>query len=306
MEWLPSTGSEAADREGDHHQQHQRSLHLSNGDSSSSKSSIVKEFRQSSELLRNILVSLSSRRSSDSGSSNKMSSNPYLSVNGIEAADLQAALQTHRERNWMNPEIELVSESSPLGCQFSSADLFDAVTRGDVNRTRLILQSGMDPNVCNASGFTVLHWCTVQTPIPWLLIIELLEFGSRVEITDRDGTQPVFLLPSLPRIQHQLVKDSFSFLQRSFVETIPELGQQQCQSSRDPAGRATANIFRRFQQSTTRKPPVAKLKSKDLDASEASNAFDMVPFKVLTLFIVSPNFHQAYIWKTSQIVFLAC
>ena len=282
MEWLPSSRLEAADAEG-HHQQHQRSSHLSHGDSASSKSSIVKEFRRSSELLRNILVSLSSRRSSDSGCSNRMSSNPYLSTNGIEAADLQVALQTHRECKWMNSEVESTTEWSLSGGQFSSTDLFDAVSCGDVNRTRLLLQSGIDPNVHNASGYTVLHWCTVQTPLPWLLIIELLEFGCRVEIADRDGTQPVFLVPSLPRIQHQLARDSFDFLHRSFVEIIPELGQQQCQASRDPSGRAAANIFRRFQQSTARKPAVAKLKSKDLDASEGSNAIDMVSFKVSSL-----------------------
>ena len=289
MESLPSTRSEVADADGDHQRQHQRSPHLSHGDSSSSKSSIIKEFRRSSELLRNILVSLSSRRSSDSGCSNRMSSNPYLSTNGIEAADLQAALQAHRERNWMNPEPESTTEWSSLDCQFTSADLFDAVTCGDVNRTRLLLQSGIDPNMHNSSGYTVLHWCTVQTPLPWLLIIELLESGSRVEIADRDGTQPVFLVPNLPRIQHQLIKDALDFLQRSFVESIPELGQQQCHGSRDPAGRAAASIFRRLQQSTARKPPVVKLKSKDLDTSEGSNTFDMAPFKVSFIFSASIN-----------------
>ena len=298
MESLPSSRP-GADENDDHHDRDphddhphggddasannwRRSQHLSQGDSSSSKSSIVKEFRRSSEILRNILLSLSSRRSSasESGSSN---TNPYLSASGIEAADLQAALQSHRERSWMHPDSPHPSPDSPVfstGRKSAIADLFDAVSRGDLKRIRLLLRSGMDPNVSNNSGYTVLHWCTVQTPLPWLVIIELLEFGCRVEIPDRDGTQPVFLVPSLPRIQYHLVKDVFDFLQRSVVEMIPELAQQQCQASRDAASRQAGNIFRRFQQSTARKTAVAKPKSKDFDACENSNLFDIAPFKV--------------------------
>ena len=270
----------------------------SQGASSSSKTSIAKEFRRSSELLRNILLSLSSRRSSESSvghNKESESSSPYLCSLPIEAPDLQAALVTHSERQWP----QSVAADSPasvwplMDCRPS--DLFEAVACGDLNRTRLLLSSGLDPNASNESGYTVLHWCTVQTPVPWLMILELLQSGSRVEQPDRDGTQPVFLVPNLPRIQHQLIKDAIDFLQRpALVDVHPDEGHH-AQGSRE-AHRAAANLFRRFQQSTARKLPVTKNKPRDPDgASDMGNTSDTPLFKVCqSAFPIQLPFHGIY------------
>ena len=217
--------------------------------SGSGAHTVVKEFRRSSELLRNILMSLSSRRSSDSSASNSNnrldSSNPYLSgyqshgaspVSGIgvpaataEAPDLQAALQAHRKRRWMtcdsSPIAAEPASSNTLNCGGGSK-LFEAIASGNLCRTRQLLESGADPNACNDYGYTALHWCTVQTPVPWSSILELLEHGCRVEQRDKDGTQPVFLVPNLPRIQQQLVSDAVDYLRKAFAGDLPPKGPE--------------------------------------------------------------------------------
>ena len=246
--------------------------------SSSPSGNVVKELRRSSELLRNILFSLSSRRSSESSASQKETCSPSLSgCPTTETADLQAALQAHRKRRWqsgsaagsglMSTHHLSVSESD-----LSNAGLFQAVATNNVGRTRMLLDSGVDPNVPNDSGFTVLHWCTVQTPLPWPCIIELLEHGAKVEQRDQDGTQPVFLLPNLPRVQQQLVKDAIQYMRGSLSDLRSEEANQASNQvgrdgrDRDPH-RAAANLFRRLQQGATRRQPLAKNKSKDLSDS---------------------------------------
>lgn len=302
---------------------------------------VVKEFRRSSELLRNILLSLSSRRSSDTSSANSHRteySNPHLSgwqshvvspVSGtvpgstVEAPDLQAALQSHRKRRWhVNPAeaspitepnkcVGIDSSSSPSA---GASKLFEAIASGNLKRTRQLLESGVDPNVCNDYGYTVLHWCTVQTPVPWSSILELLEHGCRVEQRDKDGTQPVFLIPNLPKIQQQLVNDAVDYLRKNFTgesfQTKTEddgcsaggidgsgggligsgAGCQTGSGGGAHAGqRAAGYILRRLQQSANTKkqaqqhPQLVKNKSKDqefLSECDTSRTFEITSIKV--------------------------
>lgn len=242
---------------------------------SSSSHTVVKEFRRSSELLRNILFSLSSRRSSDSSanSSNRESSVNLVLPGGVgagpssllaEAPDLQVALQAHRKRRWVAVAADTSPDLTSAGHQpdsttSQSAALFEAISSGNLTRTRQLLDNGIDPNICHSSGYTVLHWCAVQTPVPWPLLLELLEHGCRIEQRDKDGTQPVFLLPNLPRIQQQLVRDAVDYLRRPPAETEPR-EEDSSHHGMDGAGggggssgvnaqRAAGNLFRRFQQS---------------------------------------------------------
>lgn len=265
-------------------QQANRHHHRHFGSFSGSQHVVVKEFRRSSELLRNILLSLSSRRSSDSSAnsnSNKESST-NLNLSGVpimttEAPDLQAALQAHRKRRWIpihsvdTPGVTSPDQppyypsgiggvrSSPNPSSNSSvAALFEAISTGNLMRTRQLLESGVDPNACQESGYTALHWCAVQTPVPWPLLLELLEHGCRVQKKDRDGTAPIFLIPNLPRIQQQLVNDAVDYIRKPSAEAEPEeesshgtdgLGNSGGSSGVLHPQRAAGNLFRRFQQS---------------------------------------------------------
>jgi hypothetical protein len=100
--------------------------------------------------------------------------------------------------------------------------LFDAIASSNWALTSQLLDSGLVTDVNaplnDSNGYTALHWCAVQTPVPWPGVFLLLEHGCRVEQRDKDGTQPVFLVPNLPRIQQQLVNDAVDYLVRGGVD----------------------------------------------------------------------------------------
>ena len=231
---------------------------------------VVKELRRSSDLVRNVLCSGSSGllRSSDSSDSNVKSTSPiHLFGCQREAANLDAALAAHRNSRWTKqPTKSARGPRGPSGAA-ASAELFEAVTRRDLNRTRHLLEDGdADANWRNERGFTALHWCVVQTPLPWSFILLLLEHGGRVELRDQDGTQPVFLLPSLSRLQSQLVNDA-----ARFALGIGSLNDLRGRGDTDDGAQAAArgdplhlraNLFRRLQQGAARKQhPLVKTKS---------------------------------------------
>lgn len=247
--------------------------------SSSVSGSVVKELRRSSELLRNILLSISSRRSSESSCSVKESYNLFLSGNAVESSDLQVALQNHRKRLWIaNQPQAAAAESIAQAKNYNLNHLFQAVTSNNIEQIRCILDSGhVDPNTSNESGYTVLHWCSVQTPLPWPSILELLQYGSRTEQRDQEGTQPVFLVPNLSQLQAQLVTDAVDYLRGFFHDLRHE---EVVGNGGLSAQRPAANIFRRLQQGATRNkqqqqqqqqqnPQISKNKSREVDSAES-------------------------------------
>lgn len=231
---------------------------------------MVKEFRRSSELLKNILLNLSSRRSSDSSTASAVREPtvPTAPAPHVETADLQAALQSHRKRKWADSPTNEVPSTA---CSPSVSQLFDAIASGDLARVKSLLEAGVDPNATNHSGYSALHWCTVQTPVPWYTIIELLESGCRVELKDKDGTQPVFIIPTLPRVQQQLVQDAIDYLKKTFP------AEQMIQEEEDGAGghqKAAGYILRRLQQGGNLRRgalnplPPALMKNRSRDATD--------------------------------------
>lgn len=200
---------------------------------------VIKEFRRSSELLRNILLSLSassvsSRRSSDGSTVSSLSTAVAASlVVGSQQQQQQQqmtaestssyvnALQAHRKRRWaVHLQQELPATIEPTSTAGSSGSmlLFEAIASSNWTWTSHVLDGGLVTDVNaplnDTNGYTALHWCAVQTPVPWPAVFLLLEHGCKVEQRDKDGTQPVFLLPNLPRVQQQLVNDAFDYLIR--------------------------------------------------------------------------------------------
>ncbi len=234
---------------------------------------IVKELRRSSELMRNILLGLSSPCSSDSSVSTKEKRKPSLSNSrSARTADLQMALQAHRQQRWLSGASANTNNSNPLESSVSSRALFRAIAANDVARTRWLLDRGVDPNAPNETGLSPLHWCIEQTPPPWPCILILIEHGSVVQLHDQDESKVPHQQTNLCRVQQQLIKDAVQYLRGSMSDLRPEespaanANSGSCRDGRDrDSHRAAANLFRRLQQGATRsKQPLAKLKSKDL------------------------------------------
>jgi ankyrin repeat protein len=66
-----------------------------------------------------------------------------------------------------------------------------AITRGDANITRLLLDVGLDPNAAGADGSTPLHHAALTGKVPALEV--LLAHGATTEAFDRDGFLPLHL-----------------------------------------------------------------------------------------------------------------
>jgi hypothetical protein len=306
----PSTRSSVADRlsPGSHPQCHNNS---SIRNAAGRSNVVVKEFRRSSELLRNILLSLSassasSRRSSDgstvssfstaahypSGPHQQQQQQTFLSATE-STSYYSSALQAHRKRRWTannapQDNSDATTTTTTLGSSGHAGHtglllLFDAIASSNWTLTSQLLDSGVVTDVNaplnESNGYTALHWCAVQTPVPWPAVFLLLENGCRVEQRDKDGTQPVFLVPNLPKIQQQLVNDAFDYLVRGGVDLPPPVTETMSGEEADPdedapvtkssssgmgscagvgsaggvaagsGGGAVNNIFRRLQQS---------------------------------------------------------
>ncbi|KAI9566032.1 hypothetical protein GHT06_009831 [Daphnia sinensis] len=213
--------------------------HSSSGIRSTSPRSnaVIKEFRRSSELLRNILLSLSassasSRRSSDGSTVSSISNAvaPSLVVAPPPQQHMTAesttssyvsALQAHRKRRWaVHPQQEpaTIEPAATAGYSSGLMLLFEAIASSNWTWAWQVLESGLVTDVNaplnDTNGYTALHWCAVQAPVPWPAVFLLLEHGCKVEQRDKDGTQPVFLLPNLARVQQQLVNDALDYLIR--------------------------------------------------------------------------------------------
>ena len=226
---------------------------------------VVKEFRRSSELLRNILLSLSassasSRRSSDgstvssfstaaaahspSGPQQQQQQQQQTFLSAAESTSYySSALQAHRKRRWTtnnapqdnSDATTTTTTTTTLGSSGHAGHtglllLFDAIASSNWTLTSQLLDSGVVTDVNaplnESNGYTALHWCSVQTPVPWPAVFLLLENGCRVEQRDKDGTQPVFLVPNLPKIQQQLVNDAFDYLVRGGVDLPPPVTER--------------------------------------------------------------------------------
>ena len=66
-----------------------------------------------------------------------------------------------------------------------------AITRGDANITRLLLDVGLDPNAAGADGSTPLHHAALTGNVPAIEV--LLSHGAATEAFDRDGFLPLHL-----------------------------------------------------------------------------------------------------------------
>src|SRR5258707_1377627 len=66
-----------------------------------------------------------------------------------------------------------------------------AITRGDGNITRLLLDVGLDPNAAGADGSTPLHHAALTGNVPAMEV--LLAHGAVTEAFDRDGFLPLHL-----------------------------------------------------------------------------------------------------------------
>ena len=66
-----------------------------------------------------------------------------------------------------------------------------AITRGDANITRLLLDVGLDPNAAGADGTTPLHHAALTGNAPAIEV--LLAHGAATEAFDHDGFLPLHL-----------------------------------------------------------------------------------------------------------------
>ena len=84
----------------------------------------------------------------------------YYSNGATSYAELQASRIAHARRREENEarEVQREREAKARKAEQASANLFNAVRRGDVNAVQALLQKGASPNGCTADGIPLVKY----------------------------------------------------------------------------------------------------------------------------------------------------
>lgn len=99
---------------------------------------------------------------------------------------------------WSKPSVQKVRLmiDKNADCELQFQGIFDAIhlctISGDVEILRLVLAKGVDINSTDENGETALHWLLRKNPLPIPMLEEFLERGAFVNVSDKEGQQPLY------------------------------------------------------------------------------------------------------------------
>ncbi|CAG7724464.1 unnamed protein product [Allacma fusca] len=203
---------------------------------------VFAELRRSSEIFRNILLSIAGREESTPtdedqydlegkdlsfssllAAHGRRRSERSVSYSSCSWSDVSIGSETlPRKLLSINPSIPkglLVVSVESRGREVTFAEhytsshlmtlppVYLAACRGRATPMTLLLQFGAKSTINDSLGNTPLHLAVIQSPTPWDPILDLMESGAKITTRNEKGISPLDLLPPLSRLQKQLVAD---------------------------------------------------------------------------------------------------
>ncbi|XP_049800044.1 uncharacterized protein LOC126235364, partial [Schistocerca nitens] len=161
--------------------------------------------------------SLSAASSSGNGLASDAGDVPLLVVNPALPPEKVVGLAHHYTKHYL----------------YTLPALFLAVVKGNATLVYLLLKYGAAVNFQDGQGNTPLHLAVAQQTVPWECVLDLVERGAQVALSNKAGVRPVDLAPGdvLARLQDQMLADCWAGLAPS-----SPAAQQTTQQAQQAAG----------------------------------------------------------------------